>query len=209
MIHFTKKDIINLDMIPRLSLINSITGFKPGNLIATKSKSGDTNLAIFSSVVHLGSDPALIGFIMRPLVGERHTMENILNTGFYTINHINSEIIEKAHFTSADFPREISEFETCKLTVQYHDSFYAPYVAESKIKIGLSLAETIPLKINKTILIIGNVEHVIMDGNYLKTDLSIDPVKAGTISISGLDTYYSSEKLATFPYARVEEVPEF
>jgi flavin reductase (DIM6/NTAB) family NADH-FMN oxidoreductase RutF len=209
MIHYTKKDIIGMDMVPRLSLINSITGYKPGNLIGTKSESGATNLAIFSSVVHLGSDPALIAFIMRPMVGERHTMENILSTGFYTINHISTAIIERAHFTSADFPRDLSEFDRCKLTPQYIKSFYAPYVAESRIKIGMSLAETIPLKINNTIMVIGSVEHIILDSSYQKEDSSIDPIAAGTVCISGIDTYYKTEKLVTLPFVRSNEVPTF
>lgn len=198
-----------MEMLPRLSLINSITGFKPANLIGTKSESGDTNLAIFSSVVHLGSDPALLAFIMRPMVGERHTLENILNTGYYTINHINSQIVEKAHFTSADFPRALSEFERCKLTPEYLHGFYAPFVGESKVKIGLSLAETIPIKINNTTMIIGHVEHVVLSGAYQKSDQSLDLIASDTISISGLDTYYRSEKIATFPYAIVGDVPKF
>ena len=173
-----------MDMVPRLSLINSITGYKPGNLIGTKSETGATNLAIFSSVVHLGSDPALIAFIMRPMVGERHTMENILSTGFYTINHINTSIIERAHFTSADFPRDLSEFDRCKLTPQY-------------------------IKINNTIMVIGSVEHIILDSSFQKEDCSIDPIAAGTVCISGIDTYYKTEKLVTLPFVRSDEVPAF
>ena len=61
--HFTKKDIDSMNRVRRLKLINSITGVKPANLVGTKSKKGVSNLAIMSSVVHLSSDPALIGFI--------------------------------------------------------------------------------------------------------------------------------------------------
>ena len=45
---------LKMDKIKRLNIVNSITGIKPGNLIATMSKENETNLAIFSSVVHLG-----------------------------------------------------------------------------------------------------------------------------------------------------------
>ena len=47
----SRNDINNLDKISRLNLINSITGYKPANLIGTKSLSGDTNLAIFSGKI--------------------------------------------------------------------------------------------------------------------------------------------------------------
>ena len=57
---FEEADIFNLDKVKRLKLINSITGVKPANLIGTRSSDGITNLAIFSSIVHLGSNPPLI-----------------------------------------------------------------------------------------------------------------------------------------------------
>ena len=77
--NLTKTDLENASKVFRLNLINSITGIKPANLIGSISNSGQTNLAIFSSVIHLGSNPAYLGFIMRP-IGDvpRHTYENIL-----------------------------------------------------------------------------------------------------------------------------------
>ena len=61
--HLTREDIQNTERIKRFNIINSITGIKPANLIGTISADGKTNLAIFSSDIHLGSNPALIGFI--------------------------------------------------------------------------------------------------------------------------------------------------
>jgi flavin reductase (DIM6/NTAB) family NADH-FMN oxidoreductase RutF len=209
MIKYNKSDIDALDRITRLTLINSITGYKPANLIGTINKTGNTNLAIISSVVHLGSDPALIAFIMRPLIGERHTMENILETGYYTINHIHRDIAEKAHFTSADFPRNVSEFERCKLTPIFLDGFMAPFVHECRIKLGMSFAETIHIERNGTIMVVGQVETVYMDEPYFTPSSGLDLSKAGTICISGLDSYHEVLSFAQFPYARLSEVPEF
>ena len=56
--HLTKTEIASLKKVPRLNIINSITGIKPGNVVGTKSKDGISNLAIISSVVHLSSKPA-------------------------------------------------------------------------------------------------------------------------------------------------------
>lgn len=209
MINYSKTDVENMDKITRLTLINSITGYKPGNLIATVDNAGNTNVAIFSSVVHLGSDPALIGFIMRPLVGERHTMENILATGFYTINHVNQDIAEKAHYTSANFPKEISEFDSCKLTPIFIDEFKAPFVKESRIKIGLSYVESVDIKINGTTMVIGQVEFIYLDDLYFSLEGGLDLETAGTICISGLDSYHEVKKIAQYPYARVKDVPKF
>ena len=54
-----------LDRKYRLNLINSITGIKPANLVGSRSADGFDNVAIFSSLVHLGSNPAQLGLVMR------------------------------------------------------------------------------------------------------------------------------------------------
>ena len=64
--HLTKEDIFKIDRIKRLNLINSVSGIKSANLIGTQSSDGYSNLAVFSSVVHLGSNPAYLGFVLRP-----------------------------------------------------------------------------------------------------------------------------------------------
>ena len=77
--YLSKQDIANTSRIRRLNIVNSLSGIKPANLVGTISNNNETNLAIFSSVVHLGSDPALLGFVLRPEQEvRRHTYENIL-----------------------------------------------------------------------------------------------------------------------------------
>ncbi len=76
----SKADISNMSKIFRLNLINSITGIKPANLVGTKSLDGKSNLAIISSVVHLSSNPPMVGFFMRPSKEvRRDTYDNILH----------------------------------------------------------------------------------------------------------------------------------
>ncbi len=204
---YTTDAIKNLGRIYRANFINSLTGFKPGNLIGTISKEGVSNVAIFSSVVHLGADPALIGFIQRPLTATSHTFKNIMDTGEYTINHIHHVIAENAHYTSAKFADGISEFDACGLTTQYIDSFAAPFVKESRIKMGLQLVDTIPVKHNNTILVIGSIEHIILENDLQEQDGTINLASAGTIACSGLDTYYTATKMAQYPYAKADQLP--
>jgi hypothetical protein len=49
----SRDDISQLEKVERLNLINSCTGYKSANLIATKSVDGAVNVAIFSSITHL------------------------------------------------------------------------------------------------------------------------------------------------------------
>lgn len=208
--HWTKTDLEHLGKIERLNLINSVTGAKPANLIGTQDKSGNTNLAIFSSVFHLGSNPALLGFIVRP-TGEvpRNTYENIRETTYFTINHVHEGFVENAHYTSAKFAKEASEFDYCGFTPEYKMDFFAPFVAESTIQMGLQLVEEIPIERNGTILMIGEIQHLFVSDAALEKEGHIHLEKAGSVAISGLNSYYTLEKIAQFPYARVSELPDF
>ena len=206
---YTKEQIKTLDRVDRLKLINSVTGIKPANLIGTISNTGKTNLAIFSSVVHLGSNPPLLGFISRPKGAEfGHTVRNIEENGQYTINHIHPEFIKNAHYTSAKFDTDISEFDRCNLTQEYNGKFNAPFVKESTFKMGMHFKEAIDIKLNGTILVIGEIEHLILPDDALEGN-DIDLEMTNSVGISGLNSYYTLKKIDDYPYARVNEVPEF
>lgn len=203
--YFSSADIIQMETRYRAAFINSLTGFKSASLIGTADKMGNVNLAIFSSVFHLGSNPALIGFINRPDSVDRHTLDNILETNVYTINHIDKNIFRQAHQTSARYPKDISEFEATGLTPEYIDAFKAPFVKESPLKIGLELAERHDLSINGTILVIGKILHVTLPESCMNTDGFVNIENAGSITISGLDTYHTTQKLARLSYAKPDK----
>jgi len=206
---YSKQDIEQLDKVSRLKLINAITGIKPANLIGTVNNLGQTNLAVFSSVVHLGSAPALLGFVSRPRTADvGHTYRNIIENGRYTINHIHPEFIKNAHYTSAKFAREISEFERCGLAEEYINESKAPFVKESRFKMEMQFKEAIDIPLNGTVLVIGEVIQVILPDEVFQEN-DIDLEVADSVGISGLNSYYSLEKLNRFPYARREEVPNF
>ena len=192
----------------RAAFINSLSGFKSASLIGTVDADGNTNLAIFSSVIHIGSDPALIGFINRPDTTSRHTLENILQINCFTINHINKTIYRKAHQTSARYPKDISEFDATGLTPEFSNLIKAPYVKESNIKYGVEFAEKHDLKINGTILIIGKVIEVIMPEDCLLSNGAIDIEKAETVAIAGLDSYHITQQLSRLTYAKPDRLPE-
>jgi len=208
--NYTKKDIEELSKKDRLNLINSITGIKPANLISTVDKQGNPNLAIFSSIIHLGSNPPLIGFVVRPS-GEvpRHTYENIKQSGIYAINAIPTSIIEKAHYSSAKFDREVNEFERLNIESYSTEKFKIPFVKASPIKLGMQFREEIDIKLNDTKLIIGEVVYLEINESDFNDFNALRLDKANIAGISGLNTYYSLNKIGAFPYARVNEVPDF
>ncbi len=186
----------------RANLFNTLSGFKSANLIGTTSDNDISNLAIFNSVIHLGANPPLMGFILRPTTVERHTYDNIKNTGIYTFNHVHEDIIEKAHQTSAKYGRNISEFEACDFTEHYIRNFKAPFIKEAIIQIGLQLKEEILINANNTMLIVGEIKIVTIPVDLIEEDGSIDLPKAKTVTISGLDTYLKAEKIKKLSYAK-------
>ena len=147
--HFNKNKISKIDNIYRSNLINSIVGIKQASLVGTKNKYNITNLAIFSSVVHLGSNPALIGLFTRPITKPpKQTLNNIISEGHYTINHVNKKIIDRSHCTSFKFLDTESEFKECGLNEKYIDKFSAPFVMEARVSIGLNYIRKFEIKEN-------------------------------------------------------------
>ena len=196
------KEISAMEKQFRINLINSLTGYKPLNLIGTINDDGITNLCLVSSVFHLGSNPPLIGLVMRPQRDNNDTLRNIMMTKQYTLNNVLPEWYDRAHQTSASYPRGISEFDLCRFTRKYAGKFKAPFVAESTILVGLQLREVIEMEINRTSLVIGEVIHLHLNDDLVGEDGFIDPVAAGSMAGAGLDGYYLPGLFERLAYAK-------
>lgn len=204
--HFSKEDILESDSFFRRNLINCLSGYKSLNLIGTKSKSGINNLAPFSQVFHIGASPPLVGILFRPHTVQRDTLENILETGVFTLNHVTPEFYKEAHWTSARW--EGSEFEKTGLEEEYLEQFYAPFVKKSPLKLGCSLVETQTLKINETVLLIASIDHIYVEEKGLRQDGSLDLNILESVTVSGLDEYHVGEKLSRLSYAKPDKLPQ-
>jgi flavin reductase (DIM6/NTAB) family NADH-FMN oxidoreductase RutF len=194
-------DIEGMEKRFRANFINSISGFKSANLIGTVDENGRTNLAVFSSVVHIGANPPLIGFIMRPISVQRHTYENILSKKFYTINALPIAMKRDGHKSSAKFSAEESEFDKTAFSAELND-FGVPSVVESPISLTCRLRSDQLLEVNQTRLIIGEVKEVKLNEAFLQKDGFYDLTEAGVAVISGMDSYHAAEDGTRFSYAR-------
>lgn len=201
-LNFNSEDLMALEKHKRAHFINSLGGFKSVSLVGTSDKEGNSNLAVFSSIFHIGANPPLIGLIFRPSPPERNTFANIIKTGFYTLNHINETIYNQAHQTSARYDKGISEFEITGLNREYKDGFFAPYVTESNIQLGIEFKEKIDISINNTTLIIGEIIQVYIPEDCLSEDGFVDIEKANSITCSGLDSYHKTVQLDRLSYAK-------
>ena len=198
---YSLNDIQHLPDRFRRNLINSLHGFKSVSLIGTCNLQGQTNLAIFSQIFHIGANPPLVGILVRPDSVDRHTLRNIRETSWFTINHIQESFVEAAHQTSARYPEEISEFEACGLTPINIPEISAPFVAESAIRYSLYKVDETTL-VNGTILITGEIRTMHVPDTIVSEDGFLQIHEAGTIASSGLDAYYRVEPISRFAYAK-------
>jgi len=146
-----------------------------------------------------------MGCILRPHTVPRHTYENIKQTGWYTINHVHSGIYEQAHQTSGKYHKDISEFEQTDLEPSYSDNCPAPYVKDSRIKMGLKLVEEHLIEANETMLMVGSIQEILFPKACREDDGFLNIEKADTVTISGLDAYHSTNQLDKMDYVRIDE----
>lgn len=185
---FTSKDLTALPKDYRGKLMNSIYGCKPALLIGTKNKDGNSNLALFSQVFHVGANPPLIGMIIRPDTVQRDTLTNLRENGYFTINHIRQEMLPKAHLAGCRFPEGISEFSFCGLSEEY-TQHPAPYVKEAKIKAGGKIIREMPIEENGTFFILCEILEVAAEEDTLQPNGHLDVSAAGSVAVTGLHSY--------------------
>ena len=200
--NITRDAISTMEKVERLNLINSCTGYKSANLIATKSLDDQSNVAIFSSVTHLGSHPALIGFIMRPTTVPRDTYKNIRETGFFTVNHITLDMIADAHHTSANYELGVSEFDKTNLDEEYKNDIEIPFVKGSPVQLYCKYVTEYYIKENDTIHIIASIENLFFEENLQHEDGWLQIDRGNVIAINGLDGYCLPKLADRFQYAR-------
>jgi hypothetical protein len=70
---------------------------------------------------------------------------------------------------------------------------------------GMRLVRDLPIEENGTRLMIGQVVWIEIPDEVLAEDGYVDLEAAGTVTISGLDAYHSTQRLVRLPYAKVSQ----
>jgi len=188
----------------RASLMNGLSGIKNATLIATKSENGVSNVTVFSSVFHLGADPALMGLIFRPVPG--HTLNNIKALKKFTLNHLPSSFSESIHQSSARY--EDSEFNECGLSEEFLADFPVPFVQEALIKWSMNFVRLIDIPENGTHMMIAEVEDIYLaEQSFMREDGSLN-ISEHVCGVIGLDSYHGIQPGKRFSYAKPESKVE-
>lgn len=200
--HLTLEQLLDRPAPYRRDLLNTLPGPRSVHLIGTKGYKGTENLGVFSSVVHVGASPPLLGFIMRPLTVPRHTYHHIKANKWFTLNTLHPDFLEAAHQSSANYGIKDSEFAATGLTPEYSDRCKAPYVKESPIKLGLTLEEEHSIQANGTLFLVGRVQEIFVPDAAVADSGHVDHERLKTLTASGLDTYQRIVDPVRLPYAR-------
>ncbi len=199
---FSEEDFSGMDRFFRMNLINQLSGPRSAFLVGTADRSGSTNLALFNSVVHVGANPPLLGLVFRPHTVPRHTLENIRETGVFTLNQVHVDMIEAAHTCSANYSREMSEFDASGLIAEYRKDFPAPFVAESFVKMAMVPEEEHLIAANQTIFMVAKIVDLWVAEDAVEAGGHLDEKITRPAAVMGLDTYLSTEQIMRLGYAR-------
>ena len=191
-----------MDTAVRRDFFPKVSGIRPAAVIGTQNTQGQSNAALFNTLIHIGSNPPLLGIVFRPLTVPRHTYSNIKETGVFTINLPHSKDIDAVHHTSAKYLLGQSEFTAVGKEEVYHDGFEAPFWPDSPIQIGLRYEEEHLIKANDTILLVGRVELLRIDEKLVGHEGRFISEHIDLLLVNGLDSYFQGEFQRSKPYAR-------
>ncbi len=196
----------SLDRHYRANLVNSVVGIKQASLVGTIDSKNISNLALFSSCVHLGSNPALVAIFSRPSSDSpKQTLNNIISSKFYTINHVNDLILQRAHSCAFKFAADESEFDECKLSEEIVTDFRAPFVAESNASIGVKYLRHFTIEENGVVMIIGEMKTLFIEKGLIQSNGEIDFNLSHSVGVAGNNTYYGLAQIASLKYFRANQ----
>ena len=199
-------DFSKLDKHFRANLINSVIGVKQASLIGTVGSNCISNLALFSSTVHLGSNPPLVAIFSRP-EGDapKQTLNNILDIKDYSINHVNKSIINRARSCSFKFTSEESEFTECNLSEEYIVNCKAPIVKESNVSFAVRYQRHLSIQDNGVIMVIGKIKSIFVNEGIIQDNGEIDFNQSSSIGVAGNNTYYAVDKIESLKYLNLDQ----
>ena len=91
------------------------------------------------------------------------------------------------------------------MSEEFKNDFYAPFVAESPLQIGMKFLEEHHIKANGTILVLGEVTDLDFKDSMLSEDGVLNLSTEKIAAINGLDTYMVAENYTRLSYQRPKE----
>lgn len=190
---WTSQDLDGEERLYRRNLFNRLTGSRTVWLLGTRSLDGNSNLGLFSQIVHVSTSPPLIGIVFRPETPRHQTLENIRQTRSFTLNSVRIDHFLEAHRTSAAYAADVNEFEASGLKEERIEGFHAPFVKDALVKIALEPMESHTIESNLCRFVVAKVQEFSVREDQLDSDRLPSP--EDWLNVSGLDLYMSNNRL--------------
>jgi flavin reductase (DIM6/NTAB) family NADH-FMN oxidoreductase RutF len=139
------------------TLMTEVFQPRPIGWVGTMSAAGIHNIAPFSYFMPIGSAPPTVAFSSAKdrNGNEKNTLDNILETGVFTLSMVTADLIEQMNASSATVPASVSEFDETGLTPVQGTWVNAPYVGEAHVTSECRVLQSIPL--GNATLVIGEI----------------------------------------------------
>ncbi|WP_334191960.1 flavin reductase family protein [Pararhodobacter sp.] len=166
---------------------------RPIAWISTLNEAGSTNLSPFSAFTFCSHKPPMVAVSIGRKTGSvlKDSGHNILRTGEFVVNIVNSAALSAMHHSSAVVPPDVSEAEALNLQQLPSVTIAPPRIAAAPASLECRLHLAIPLGEERNMLIIGEVLrfHVrdeLINNGKIET-VALDPVaRLGGPNYAGL-----------------------
>lgn len=178
---------------------------RPIAFVSTMSASGAPNLAPFSYFNAISSEPPLVGIAINDRAGDpKDTLRNIRETREFVVNLVSESLLDAMVVTAGEWPRNVNEFESARLTPAASERVMPPYVAESPLQLECRLYREIPL--GGSFLVVGEVVLARVADDVI-TDGRVDAEKLKPVGRLGGELYAPLGPLLKRPRPKVSRVP--
>lgn len=135
-------------------VLNAIVAPRAIAWVSSVAPDGTFNLAPHSYTTVMSADPPIVGFVS---TGEKDTLRNVRESGEFVYNVVPDELLDVMNLTSADFPRDVSEFTWSGLEPSASNLVNAPRVAESPLSMECRLVRIVDVPGANSWLIMGEI----------------------------------------------------
>jgi flavin reductase (DIM6/NTAB) family NADH-FMN oxidoreductase RutF len=180
---------------------------RPICFASTLDEHGNANLSPYSFFNVFGSNPATLVFSPSRRVRDntnKHTLENIRETGEVVINVVNYAMVQQMSLSSCEFPKGVDEFVKAGFSKLSSEIVKPWRVAESPVQMECKVEQVIETGTEGGAgnLIICRVLMMHINEDILDAENKIDPQKIDLVARMGADYYCRASGNAVFEVAK-------
>jgi hypothetical protein len=188
-------------------LLQNAIAPRPICLASTITNNGEVNLSPFSFFNLVSTNPPLIIFsVVRRMRDNttKDTWNNLLEVPELVINVVNYDMVHQVSFASADFPKNVNEFEKAGFTETASENIRPPRVLESPVQMECVVQQMIPLgeEAGSGNLVVARVLKIHIQQPAFNDEGKLDPFQLDLVARLGGNWYSRCTTESLFEVSR-------